>query len=162
MANMTRYDPLGEMVTLRQAMDRLFEDSFVNPLTWRTVNGTQLTPPVDVHQTEDEIVVSAALPGAKPEEVEITVTGQTLLIRGEMKADETIDREKYVYRERRYGSFARQLELPVQIQGEKAAASFSDGVLTVRIPKAEEVKPRQIRVSAGTGDSNVHNGSESA
>jgi HSP20 family protein len=148
MANLTRFDPFSEMVTLRQAMDRLFEDSFVSPVTLRTVNGEGSSPALDVHQTGDEIVVTAALPGLKPEDVEITITGQTLSIRGEFKADEAVERDQYLYRERRYGAFHRQLQLPVRVQGDAATATFEDGVLTLSIPKSEEVKPRQIQVKA--------------
>jgi HSP20 family protein len=150
MANITRYDPLGEMVSLRSAMDRLFEDSFVSPLTWRTIGGgsESITPAIDVHETADELVVTAALPGMKAEDVEITMTGQTLTLRGEFKADDEIKKDQYLYRERRFGSFNRTLQLPVRVQGDQAQASFADGVLTLTIPKAEEVKPRQIRINA--------------
>lgn len=148
MANITRFDPFGEMVTLRQAMDRLFEDSFVSPLSLRTFNGEAVAPPLDVHQTADEIVVTAALPGIKPEDVDITITGQTLSIRGEFKADEEISRDQYLYRERRHGTFNRQIQLPVRVQGDAASATFENGLLTLSIPKAEEVKPRQIQVKA--------------
>ena len=149
MANLTRYDPFSEMVTLRQAMDRLFEDSFVSPLTLRSFNGEAPAPARDVHETGDEIFVTAALPGLKAEDVDITITGQTLSVRGEFKADEKIQRDQYLYRERRYGTFHRQLQLPVRVQGDRASATFEDGVLTLSIPKAEEVKPRQIQVKAG-------------
>jgi HSP20 family protein len=146
MANITRYNPYGELVTLRDAMGRLFEDSFVSPLTWRQLDGEMLNPAVDVHQTADEIVVSASLPGLKAEDVDITITGQTLSIRGEFKADEKVERDQYLYRERRFGTFHRQVELPVRVQGDATTATFDDGVLTLKIPKAEEVKPRQIKV----------------
>lgn len=146
MANITRFDPFSEMVTLRQAMDRLFEDSFVSPLTLRPFNGEAPGPALDVHETADELVVTAALPGLQAEDVDITITGQTLSIRGEFKADEKIDRDQYLYRERRYGTFHRQLQLPVRVQGDATTATFEDGVLTLHIPKAEEVKPRQIQV----------------
>jgi HSP20 family protein len=148
MANLTRFDPFSEMVTLRQAMDRLFEDSFVSPLTLRPFNGDAPGPALDVHQNAEEIVVSAALPGLKADDVDITITGQTLSIRGEFKADESIERDQYLYRERRFGTFNRQLQLPVRVQGDATTATFDDGVLTLRIPKAEEVKPRQIQVKA--------------
>ena len=148
MANLTRFDPFGEMVTLRQAMDRLFEDSFVSPLTWRTFDGQATQPALDVHQTDDEIVITAALPGLKAEDVDITITGQTLTIRGEFKADDEVKRDQYLYRERRFGTFSRQLQLPVRVQGDAATATFEDGILTLRVPKAEEVKPRQIHVKA--------------
>jgi HSP20 family protein len=154
MANITRFDPLGEMVSLRSAMDRLFEDSFVSPLTWRTMNGSDgMTPPMDVHETPDELVVSVALPGVKADDVEITITGQTLNLRGQFKADEQITREQYLYRERRFGSFSRTLQLPVRVEGDRTEASFEDGVLTLHVPKAEEVKPRQIRISASANGS---------
>ena len=157
MANITRYDPLGEMVSLRSAMDRLFEDSFVSPLTWRTIGGgnDSLTPPIDVHETADEIVVTAALPGMKADDVEITMTGQTLTMRGEFKADNEIEKDQYLYRERRFGSFNRTVQLPVRVQGDQAQASFTDGLLRLSIPKAEEVKPRQIRINAGTNSATV-------
>lgn len=163
MANITRYNPLGELVSLRTAMDRLFEDSFVNPLTFRTLalgEGSGVSPQVDIHQTDDEIVVTAALPGMKAEDLDITITGQQLTLRGELTADEEIKRDQYLYRERRFGSFSRNFELPVRVQGDRANATFTDGVLTLRIPKAEEVKPRQIRISAG--GTNGSNGTDEA
>ena len=152
MANITRFDPVGEIVSLRSAMDRLFEDSFVSPLTWRTLaNGEAINPPIDVHETDDELVVTAALPGVKPEDVDITMTGQNLQLRGEFRARDEVKNEQYLYRERRHGTFSRSIQLPVRVQGEKADASFDNGVLTLRVPKAEEVKPRQIRIAAGNG-----------
>jgi HSP20 family protein len=148
MANITRFDPFSEMMTVRQAMDRLFEDSFVNPLSMRTYSGEAAGPALDVHETGDDIVVTAALPGLRAEDVDITITGQTLSIRGEFKADEKVERDQYLYRERRYGTFNRQLQLPVRVQGDAATATFEDGLLKLSIPKAEEVKPRQIQVKA--------------
>lgn len=167
MATLTRFDPFNEMVSLRQAMDRLFEDSFVSPLSWRSLEGEAISPALDVHQTPDEIVVTAALPGVKPRDVEITLTGQTLQIRGELKADERVERDQYLYRERRYGSFSRQLQLPVRVEGDKTQATFENGVLTLRVPKAEEVKPRQIQIKAGESEpvmvaTGSGNGAESA
>jgi HSP20 family protein len=157
MANITRHDPFTEMVSLRQAMDRLFEDSWVSPLSFRGVTGETISPAIDVHETPDEIVVTASLPGLKAEDVEITMTGQTLTLRGEFKADETVDRDQYLYRERRYGSFNRTLQLPVRVEGDRAEATFTDGILSLHIPKAEEVKPRQIQIKAAPAD----NGSQS-
>ena len=160
MANLTRFDPLGEMVSLRHAMDRLFEDSFVNPGGWRTIaGGEQITPALDVHETDDHLVVTAALPGIKPDDVEITMVGQTLTLRGEFKAVEEVQREQYLYRERRYGTFNRTVQLPVRVEGDRAEATFEDGVLTLRVPKAEEVKPRQIRISAGSSNGHTDDGS---
>ena len=143
MANLTRFDPFNDMISLRGAMDRLFDESFVNPLGWRIWNGESLTAPVDVHQTNDEIVVTASLPGIK---------GQTLTIRGEVHADEKVEREQYLYRERRAGTFSRTLELPVRVMGDRAEATFENGLLRLSIPKAEDVKPRQIQVKVPTSE----------
>ena len=163
MANITRFDPIGEMVSLRSAMDRLFEDSFVSPAGWRTLAaGEQMTPAIDVHETPDDLVVTAVLPGIKPDDVEITMTGQSLTLRGEFKADEEVTREQYLYRERRYGNFSRSIQLPVRVQGDNAEATFADGILKLRIPKAEEVKPRQIRINAGSNGTNSATSSEAS
>ena len=149
MANITKLDPLAEIVSLRSAMDRLFDDSFVNPSGWRPLaGGSVLAPPVDVEETSDEIVVTTALPGMKADDVDITITGQSLTVQGEFRPAETIEGSQYLHQERRFGAFSRSLQLPVRVQGEAARASFTDGVLTLRIPKAEDVKPRQIRINA--------------
>ncbi len=144
----TRYNPVGEVLSLKQAMDRLFDDSFVSPAGWMTIATGQAGPAIDMWETPEEIVVNAALPGLAPEDVEITLTGQTLSLRGEFKADDQVSRDQYVLQERRYGTFHRQLTLPVRIDGDNAEATFEHGLLRLRIPKAAEVKPRQIEITA--------------
>lgn len=146
MTLLTRYNPAGETLSLRQAMDRLFEDSFVNPAGWLTIANGQMAPAIDMWETPEEVIVSAALPGIAPEDVEISLTGQTLTLRGELTADEEVTRDQYVIQERRYGTFHRQLTLPVRVDGEGAQATFENGVLRLRIPKAPEVKPRRIEI----------------
>jgi HSP20 family protein len=133
-------------MSLRQAMDRLFEDSFVTPS--RAFGTLATAMPVDMYQTENEVVVKTALPGMKPEDVEITITGDTLSIRGEKKADEKVKREDYIYQEHRYGTFSRTVTLPAGLDTNKADANFEDGVLTLTIPKSEQVKPKQIKIKA--------------
>jgi HSP20 family protein len=147
MRDLTRWRPWSESMTLRQAMDRLFEDSFVRPsLGWRAVprNGVAQLP-VDIYSTEDEVVIKAAVPGVNPDEVEITIEGDTLIIKGETKAPEDVD---YICQEHCYGPFARTFTLNVPIQADKATAEFENGVLTLTLPKAEEVKPKTIKVKA--------------
>lgn len=146
MTLLTRYNPAGEMLSLKQAMDRLFEDSFVNPAGWMTLAGGQWSPAVDMWETPDDIVVTVALPGIAPDDVEITLTAQTLNLKGEIQADEQVSGDRYLVRERRYGAFHRQLNLPVRVDGDNAQATFENGVLRLRIPKAPEVKPRQIEI----------------
>ena len=138
----------GDLLSLRQAMDRLFEESFVNPRTWQFGEG-QLVP-VDVYATNDEVVVEAILPGVKPEEVDITMEGNALTLAGDTSAT-VPDREGLLLQEIRRGRFIRTLTLPEGLEPDKATATFEDGILTLRIPKAEEVKPRQIKITTGDG-----------
>jgi len=141
-----RFNPLREMMTLREAMDRLFEESFVRPRpVWQ--RGTAEEPlrlPVDVYTTPEEIVVMASLPGLLPEEVDITIEGDTLTIRGELRPP--LDNVEYLFQERPYGHFSRSLTLNVPVDVEKAEAVFENGVLTLTLPKLEAVKPKSIKV----------------
>ena len=126
-------------------MDRLFEDSLVHSAhRWLELRGGE--SPIDMYQTKDEVVVKAALPGVKPEEVDITITGDILTIKGEHKEEQETKEEDYLYREQRYGSFRRSVAIPVQVKHDKAKATFEDGVLTLTIPKAKAVKPKQLKV----------------
>jgi HSP20 family protein len=141
-----RRSGFGDLLSLRQAMDRLFEESFVNPRTWQSGDGQMV--PVDVFTSSDDVVVQAILPGVKPEEVDITVEGNTLTIAGDTSSM-IPDREGLMLQEIRRGKFVRALTLPEGLEADKATATFEDGILTLRIPKAQQVKPRQIKISTG-------------
>jgi HSP20 family protein len=141
--------PFGDLLSLRQAMDRLFEESFVNPRTW-SWDERQLMA-LDVYATNDDLVVEANLPGVKPEEVEITVEGNALTIAGETRSSRKDDEGSTILSEIRRGAFTRTLALPAGLEPDRATATFEDGVLTLRIPKAEQVKPRQIKITSGDG-----------
>jgi len=136
---------MHEMMTLREAMDRLFDDAFTRPLS---LSGVSAAPAIDMYQTDDEVVVKATLPGLKPEDVDITVTGETLTLRGEYKQEEEQKNAHYHIREQRSGSFERSLLLPTDVKADKAVADFENGVLTISMPIAEEVKPKTISVKA--------------
>src|SRR4029434_9800399 len=153
MANLTRWDPFSDMLSLRQAMDRLFEDAWVRPGSWGVAAGngnTATTLPVDVSETDDELFVSATLPGIKPEDIDVTVQGDTLTIKAETKSDETTEQGNYHRRERRFGQFYRQLALPVSVKADSAQAHFENGILKLHLPKAEEAKERRIQVTSGS------------
>ena len=141
-----RWQPFSELMSLRQAMDKLFEDSFVRPSRALAAFGEVTIPALDVYQTPNEVVVKATMPGLKPQDVSIDITGETLTIKGESKAEEEVKKEDYLYQERRYGSFSRSVVLPGGLKTDKAEATMEDGVLTLTIPKAEEVKPKAIKV----------------
>ena len=144
--NLIRWQPMPDLVSLREAMDRLFEDSFASPMRFTTVFGDGSGLPVDMYQTEDSVVVKAALPGVKPEEIDVAITGDTLTIKGETKVEEEVKRENYFRQERKYGTFSRSILLPSSLETDKADACFENGVLTLTIPKAEEIKPKQIQI----------------
>ncbi len=146
MSNLTRWEPVREMMTLREAMDRLFDDAFTRPISLR--DGGWTSPAIDMYQTDDEVVVKAALPGFKADEVQINVTGDVLILRGEMKHEEEKQDKAWHIREHRWGSFERSITLPTDVKADKAVADFENGVLTITLPKAEEVKPKTITVKA--------------
>ncbi len=148
MSNMTRFDPLGEMMSLREAMNSLLEDSFVSP---RVVRGQQnLSMPLDVAETKDAYLVEAVLPGLKPEDLDITIQDNVLTITGEIRQEQRGGEKANYHRvERRYGRVARSVSLPSQVDSDKVQATLSNGILRLEIPKAESVKPRKITVNMG-------------
>ena len=139
MGHLARFDPY-----------RFLDDTYTSPMSWRFFQGWALTPLVDVHQTDDTVSVTVSLPGVKPEDVSLTITGRVLTITGELKEDEQIDEERYVYRERRVGTFNRRIQLPARVVGEQSDATFENGLLRVTFPKAEESKARTIEIKVPT------------
>jgi HSP20 family protein len=147
-----RPSPFGELLSLRTAMDRLFEDSFVRPSGWLSSDGVETPFPLDVRMTADDLVVEGQLPGVKADDLDITIENGRLTIRAETATDDERQDGDFLVREIRRGSFSRTVGLPSGLEADKADASFSDGVLTLRIPKAEQVKPRQIRISPASSN----------
>ena len=138
-------DPFEAMTPLRDAMNRLFEESFIGP---RFEFLTPRTFPVDIYESEDKLqyVIEAALPGFQPEELKITAAGDTLTVTAVKKEQEKLEKEQYVRRERYTGEMTRTFTLPTVIDVEKIEAVFEHGVLKLYIPKAEEVKPKEIPI----------------
>lgn len=149
MSNLTRWEPGREMMTLRDAMDRLFDDAFTRPFSLTREGGSSWSSPaIDMYQTNDEVVVRAALPGIKPEEVQINVTGDLLTIRGETNHEEENRDRSWHIREQRWGAFERSVRLPTGVIADRAKADFENGILMITLPKSEDVKPRTISVKA--------------
>jgi HSP20 family protein len=156
-----RPSPFGELLSLRQAMDRIFDDEFFRPV-WTSADRDALSLPLDVRTTPDALVVEAALPGIKPEDVEITVENGTLTISGKSAEERQTEEGSHLVREIRRGSFSRSVTLPTGLEPDKATARFEHGMLTLEIPKAEQVKPRQIRISPVTDAIAEHAGEQPA
>lgn len=147
--SLTRWDPFREIVSLREAMDRLFEESFVRPFrTWPRTADFELTLPIDMYETDDALVIKASVPGVDPKDVEITVTGNTLTVKGEFREEEEGKRGSVHFQERRYGKFQRSVSLPSTVNADKAEAEFRNGILTLTLPKIEEAKPKRIPIKA--------------
>ncbi len=153
MSNMVPFEPFREMVSLRDAMNRLFEESFLRPGVFES-ESTAMLAPIDVYETKDKVVLKAAVPGLKPEDLDISITGDVLTIKGEYKSEEQApegkgeEQRNYFRRERRYGSFTRQLTLPVAVDTNNVAASFENGILMLEMPKKEAVKPKSVKIVA--------------
>lgn len=144
-----RPSPFGELLSLRQAMDKLFDDDSIRPLSWTTAP-TGPAIPLDLVTTSDALIVRAALPGVSPEDVEITVENGTLTIAGSTIEAKDVEEGSELLREIPRGSFSRSVSLPNGLEPDRADAKFEHGILSLRIPKAEQLKPRPIRISTVT------------
>jgi len=153
------WDPFREAVSLRDAMNSLLQESFVRPGSAQGQSGS-FALPLDVAENDNEFVVKASLPGIKPENVQITVQGDSLSIRGEVKSEGEQKGDRWHLRERRSGVFQRSLTLGTPVDPEKSHADFEHGVLTLSLPKAESSKPRQIKIG-GHAASQVSQGNGS-
>jgi HSP20 family protein len=138
------FDPF---VALRKDVDRMFDD-FFNGASWRSPlrKWEGESPLLDVDETEKEIIVSAELPGVEEKDIEVTLVGDVLTIKGEKKTEREEKNDDSSYTERHYGSFARSLRLPFEVKDEKVDAQFKKGVLTVRVPKPAEVQEAVRRI----------------
>jgi len=142
-----RWDPFREMASLRDAVNSMLQESFVQPNDARPERGaTTFSLPLDVTEAEDEFVVQASLPGIKPEDVQTTVLGNVLTIRGESRVEEE-NGHNWLLRERRFGSFQRSVSMGTQINADMASARFENGVLTLTLPKSEQARPKQIKLN---------------
>ena len=149
MADITRWDPFAEMAQLRQAFDQIFNEGRpVRTLLESNGGSAQGYFPVDLFETGDEVVVKAALPGVKPDDIDISVHGQLLTIKGRTEEETEDKAQNYYRRERRFGTFVRQFSLPEEVDANKAKAHFENGVLRLALPKAETAKPKTIKVNA--------------
>jgi HSP20 family protein len=140
----SRFEPFRGL-SLQDQFNRLFNESFDR--SWDEASLTTWAPPVDIFETEQELVVKADLPDIKPEELDIRVENNILTIRGERKFEKKVEEKNYLRVERSYGSFSRSFSLANTVKTEAIKAEYKNGVLTLTVPKREEAKPKQIKVS---------------
>lgn len=141
-----RWDPFRDMVTLRERMNRLFEDYYPARKEDREMAPSTWAPAVDIYETENELVLSAELPGIEDNDIEIKLEDNTLTLKGERKFEKETKEENYHRIERSYGSFMRSFTLPAYVDQEKIEAEHDHGVLKITMPKKTESKPRNVKV----------------
>ena len=142
-----RPSQLAEIVTARDAFDRLFDERFFRPI-WRWEE-REIVPPLDLYSTADAVIAKIALPGVKPEDVDVSIVDDLVTIRGTYKEETETTEVGFVHKELSRGSFSRSFAVPMAIKAEAVKATFVDGLLTLTMPKTEEVKPRHVKVEVG-------------
>ena len=145
---LTRWDPFRDLVSMRRAMDRLMESSLTEDGDVTSEWGL----PLDVVEDENQYVVKASLPGVKADDLDITFNKGSLTIRGEIKDESETTQGQYHLRERRYGTFSRTITLPTTVKAEDIQADYHDGILELKMPKSEEVKPKRIQIQSSGGN----------
>lgn len=145
MNGISRWEPFRGVTSLQEEVNRLFESTLHGNRSEGSL--TSWAPAVDIHEADDALVVNADLPGMKESELDVRVENNTLTIRGERKFETEVKEENYLRVERSYGSFTRGFTLPNTVKTEGISATYENGVLTVKLPKREETKPRQVKVN---------------
>src|SRR4051812_43333839 len=145
---MDRWDPFRDLMTLRDSMERIFQDNFVRVGGALSAFGSM---PIDVMETDDGFKVRASVPGVRPEDVEVQAQGNVLTIRANQAGEEESSGQNWIVRERRAGTLQRSITLPAMVDAERAEARIEHGVLTLRLPRADAARPRQIKVGAAGG-----------
>ena len=141
-----RWDPFRGMMTLREKMNKLFEDTFSSRGEEKDLFSGTWTPSVDIYESENALVLTAEVPGLDENEVEIKIEDNTLILQGERKFEKEKKEENYHRIERSYGSFYRSFSLPNYINVEKISAEHENGVLKITMPKKPELKPRKVKI----------------
>ena len=142
--SMSRWEPFRDMLAMRELFNRFFDEAVLRPSEeWITA---RTGPALDVYETDDAIKIDVPLPGIKPEEVEVAITGNILTIKGEHKAKQEVKDEHYYRREVHYGAFTRSVALPEAASTEQPEATFADGVLTLTFKKVATAQPKRIEI----------------
>ena len=150
MSTIARLEPFRGITTLQNQFNRLFNESFRN--SGEESSLTTWAPAVDIYETPNELVVKADLPDVNEKDIDVRVENNLLTIRGERKFEKSVSEENFLRVERTYGSFSRSFSLPSTLNADAIGAEYKNGVLTVRLPKREEAKPRQVKVTVNAAN----------
>ena len=146
MNTITRWDQGRGLTSLQDQVNRLFEDNFTRDRSGHADLATW-APPVDIYETENELVAKVDLPGLEEKDIDVRVENNMLTIRGERRFDKDVNEDNYLRIERSYGSFMRSFSLPNTVSSENIRAEYRDGILTLHMAKLEESKPKQIKIT---------------
>ena len=141
-----RWDPFRHLGDIQGEVNRLFDAFSGRSMPTTGAQGRSWMPPVDMHDTSDELVLRVEVPGVREKDIVVSITGDFLTIKGERRSDPENKDQRFLHVERAYGQFERLIQLPMAVQSDKVKASYRDGVLEIRLPKAEELKPREIKI----------------
>jgi HSP20 family protein len=141
-----RWEPFRNLGDIQSEVNRLFEGFTGRPAGVSTPGRPSWVPSLDMHETKDDLVIRMELPGVREKDVTVSITGDLLTVKGERRWDDENRDQKYLHVERAYGQFERLIQLPMAVQTDKVKAAYRDGVLEITLPKAEELKPREIKV----------------
>ena len=141
-----RWEPFRNLVDIQGEVNRLFDSVAGRPMAGAPAAGRSWMPVVDMHETKDDLVLRVEVPGVREKDVAVSITGDLLTIRGERRWEDESKDQKFLHVERVYGQFERMIQLPMAVQTDKVKASYRDGVLEIKLPKAEELKPREIKI----------------
>lgn len=150
MTVVTRWDPFRELNTLQRQMNRLFEEQYSGGREESLTSGA-FVPPVDIYEDEHSIQLKLEVPGIEEKDLDIKVENNTLIVSGERKLESEQKEENFRRIERRYGSFVRSFTLPNTVNPDEITADYNSGVLTIKLAKRAEAKPKQIKVNIGSG-----------
>jgi HSP20 family protein len=142
-----RWEPFRNLVDIQGEVNRLFDAFAGRPMAGTTPGARTWMPAVDMVETKDDLMLRVELPGVREKDASVSITGDLLTIRGERRWDEEAKDHKVLHVERAYGQFERLIQLPMAVQADKVKASYRDGVLEITLPKAEELKPREIKIN---------------
>jgi len=141
-----RWDPFRDLITLREKMNRLFEETYSSRPDDRDLISSTWTPSVDIYEKENTLILCAELPGIKEDDIEIRIEDNTLTLKGERNFEKETKEENYHRVERAYGTFQRSFSLPLYIDQDKIKAEHEDGILKISMPKKSELKPRSVKI----------------
>jgi HSP20 family protein len=144
--SVVRWDPFADMADLRREMDQVFGDFFGRTPSKMAATEAIWSPLVDIHETKDSFQLKAELPGVKQEDIQVSVEGDALTLKGERKRETEVKEDQYHRIERSYGRFERVILLPSVVDPDRVKATYGDGVLEIQLPKREEAKPKEVKV----------------